>query len=334
MKKLLLSLFFLTLAPTVRAHVGGVDGGGGKAVVCRDANGKIKSAETLDLYEGRAMYGLHIQKSLIPFEMQLEEKMKLIPEYSSRAVVELFVKEVKTAIHFTPPDTELKLIDDSFEVLWPKGCSAEQLAIYRNDNLILLNSDIWSQLNPSDQAALILHEALYRENRIRGAIDSRSARHAVAELFDARTKWEDLRKDRSQDYLSCETSSHNTLFWAFKNSDSTWTLQFRSVGHSQLRSLYRAEISDRFDFNEAKNFPILFGQPDRVLETQVSQTRSNFENSDLITISRRGEAVTNTDGTSKPNYYLPVYYLSWKSGTHPGAEAPEEEINCSLQGGF
>ena len=38
----------------------GKEGHGGNAVVCRDQAGKIKSAELLDLFEGRVIYRLKI----------------------------------------------------------------------------------------------------------------------------------------------------------------------------------------------------------------------------------------------------------------------------------
>jgi hypothetical protein len=45
---------------------GGVDGGGGRAVVCRDQNGRIRSAELLDFFEARVRWNWTIRKSDAP----------------------------------------------------------------------------------------------------------------------------------------------------------------------------------------------------------------------------------------------------------------------------
>ncbi len=39
----------VTLEAMAHTSAGGVDGGGGKSIVCRDSAGSIKSAEVLDL---------------------------------------------------------------------------------------------------------------------------------------------------------------------------------------------------------------------------------------------------------------------------------------------
>src|SRR3989338_2231592 len=55
--------FFITgilLLPPLLMASGTVDGGGGKAVVCRDQANRIVSAETLDLFEGKNLYGVNV----------------------------------------------------------------------------------------------------------------------------------------------------------------------------------------------------------------------------------------------------------------------------------
>ncbi len=47
--------------------------GGGKTVVCRDENGKIKSAELLDLWEARLQYKRKLLKDNRPMEAQIKD---------------------------------------------------------------------------------------------------------------------------------------------------------------------------------------------------------------------------------------------------------------------
>ncbi len=44
------------LPQSTRAVDGAVSGGGGKGVVCRNANGSLRSVDLLDLWEGRLLY--------------------------------------------------------------------------------------------------------------------------------------------------------------------------------------------------------------------------------------------------------------------------------------
>ncbi len=69
----------LLFGAMANATVGGVDGGGGKSVVCRDNSGAITSAEVLDLYEGRIQFGLSIQESPEPKKVQIQNALNRIP---------------------------------------------------------------------------------------------------------------------------------------------------------------------------------------------------------------------------------------------------------------
>ena len=51
------------LSSPAMAELGGMEGGGGKSVVCRNPDGSIKSAEILDLFEGRTIYQLPYNES-------------------------------------------------------------------------------------------------------------------------------------------------------------------------------------------------------------------------------------------------------------------------------
>ena len=73
-----LFLLLAALSPFTSNCIAAADGGamggnGGNGVVCNDASGKPISAELLDLYEGRALYGLTYKESTIDHVNQAVE---------------------------------------------------------------------------------------------------------------------------------------------------------------------------------------------------------------------------------------------------------------------
>ena len=78
---------------------------------------------------------------------------------------------------------ELAPVDDAFPTVIPTDCKIEQLANYVNDQEILVDGAIWKALDLTNQAALIVHESLYKFLRSFGDTDSRRTRRIVAYLF-------------------------------------------------------------------------------------------------------------------------------------------------------
>ncbi|RYZ79308.1 MAG: hypothetical protein EOP04_28010, partial [Proteobacteria bacterium] len=84
------TIFFLavTVGTFAEAMTGAISGGGGKGVVCRNADGAITSARTLDLYEGEVLYNLRYNAGVkLTVEYQIQKALAVIPT-SSRAMVE------------------------------------------------------------------------------------------------------------------------------------------------------------------------------------------------------------------------------------------------------
>jgi hypothetical protein len=206
----------------------------------------------------------------------------------------------------TPSGTELLPINDSFEVAIPRGCGAEQVANYYNDNLILINSDIWAAFDETDRAALILHEAVYAANRLVGATNSRQSRHVVASIFDSVTQWTDPKDQVPKQALNCIGENGGLFLWAYKDSSNDWVLQFQK-------------------------FPVLKGE-DRIGTStgRSSQTQSMFEGDDWVSVTKRWEAIKGQDGKVIKGFQTPRYYLSWMSGTFPKTYVEEQLLNCSV----
>jgi len=321
----------MALGIVANAKAGGVDGGGGKSIVCRNSAGNITSTEILDLYEGRVMFGKNITETAEPMAVQIKNALNQIPAYS-RGLIEVYVNQVQKNMKIAPAGTKLLPIDDSFEVIAPKDCSVEQAANYYNDKLILVSGDIWANLTETGKAALILHEAVYASNRLVGATNSRQSRHIVANIFDPSTRWVDIKDQLPQQALTCMSMGGGLLMWAFKDQNSSWTLQFQVLGKSYVMSKKTFSVMNAgFDFNEAKNFPIKQG--DDLVGTGTSTTgfaSSLFEDSDVITVSKKWEAVKDNQGQIIKGYQTPRYYFSWSSGTFPKTSTSESLLNCSV----
>lgn len=313
---------------------GGVDGGGGKSVVCRNAEGHITSAELLDLYEGSKMYGLNIQKSNAPFTEQIETALAVIPP-SARSMMAAYAHIVRDKMTLLPLGTEIVPVDDSLEVVVPKNCQVEQLARFYSQDKILVNGEIWQSLDEANRAALILHEAVYAHNRLVGATDSRRSRHIIANLFDPATKWTDAKEDVPADALECIAMSGGLLhMWAYKDSSNSWILQFNILGKSFVASKKWARVfgHDEIDLNEAATFPVSRGTDEIGRFIKMSLTpHSDFEADDLMMLSKIWEAPTDSNGNPISGYQVPRYYLSWQSGSFPDHSKKDMLLNCSVK---
>ncbi len=180
---------------------GGVSDGGGSAVVCRDQNQNIKSAELLDLWEARVLLG---RKVVVPTDPSLNEfqiaamiaknidlggagveltalgglvqlphrggRWENYTKFLEQTVPSNFVsKGVQTfpsIVRYLPGGTVLKPVQDYKSPVLPKDCQIEQLAVFQDQyNRLLVMEEIWQKLDRENRAALIVHESLYESLR-------------------------------------------------------------------------------------------------------------------------------------------------------------------------
>ena len=232
---------------------GGMEGGGGKTVVCRNANGTIRTAEVLDLYEGRNVYALSYRESSLPWQDQAIEIFRAAGVSTSqrapRSGIYDWFENAIGQLTFLPDGTSLKPIDDSLEAIIPQGCALEQTVNYQNDHLILVNGEIWNALSETQKAAMLIHEAVYRVLRTAGETDSRRARHFTAHIVSG-NKVEDVFPGNNYQ-LFCRSvgSPIDTYFYAARIPATTPSepeklrLQFGSFGARKLMSKAYKDIS-------------------------------------------------------------------------------------------
>ncbi|QDK45905.1 hypothetical protein DOM22_12470 [Bdellovibrio sp. ZAP7] len=200
---------------------GGVDGGGGKSVVCRNSKGQITSAQTLDLFEAKNVYNLKLTSFAgTSEEISAKVQGKLKDSIGSGYDYNPFYVRVNRIMKFVPASAVIKPIDDAAEVVLPKNCQLEQLAHYVDDETLLVSQEIWNHLSNTEKAALISHEAVYRVDRAFGAKDSRRARRIVAHLFSD-FAFEEVNGGIPKGAKSCTASLNGRMTYQFNYYPST-----------------------------------------------------------------------------------------------------------------
>jgi len=208
---------------------GTVDSGGGRAVVCKDPQGKVQSIRQLDLYEAD-----HTEK-LIPAPAQgtLDDEWNFFAQRASirlagsnayqtslTAMLTLKNQFMKQARFVTEQEATLIPIDDSHEVFHVQGCQIVQLANWQDNDEVLVQKDLWDLMSPRDQAGLIAHEFIYDAYRKMGFLSSVYPRRLVGILFSTQP----LTSLRSGSHKSDSNEKPSTapkapLFVCAKQSD-------------------------------------------------------------------------------------------------------------------
>lgn len=238
------AVFFLTQA----AYAGAVNSGGGKAIVCRDSRNRIKSVEVLDLWEAREILGLKVPASKKTVDQQVEaaaESLKNLIYYNGgvgtiddhgnavsyegadalayeiRSTAGMFTKNSNQVLHLH--GKMLTPVDDSLEEAYPNGCAPEQAVIFHDDGAevgqVLINQDLVDRMDVQNQAALYIHEGLYRVlRRLDSEGNSLRARRAVGLAF-AGHQFHSIKSLIPDDFVACASigdPSTSSLF-AFYN---------------------------------------------------------------------------------------------------------------------
>ncbi len=167
-------------------------GNGGDVIVCE--NSKVpspSSIELLDLFEARTIYGKKIN---MPKHLSLDETLKILTDrlgYFDPYLSQFFKGNIDQFMSETVFVKGVVLTDipDSKHIALAQNCRLEQIAIQRTprfpgEKRYTISKNLWDQLDSLNQAALILHEVLYRqvlESNIESPdkIDSEAVRYLV-----------------------------------------------------------------------------------------------------------------------------------------------------------
>jgi hypothetical protein len=168
----LLILCVLSVGITHYAYAGGgMAGNGGDVVVCENSDG-AESVDLLDVFELKQS-GDHID--LGASRLSLEEKMD-IGIARIRALMpnqtRVYLKGAHEVIGNSAwINEQLQDIPDTGEVEIPANCRVTQIAI-RNPNRLpfdkefIIYKPLWNRLDRDNQAALLLHEVIYKDAKL------------------------------------------------------------------------------------------------------------------------------------------------------------------------
>lgn len=199
MKTALLTALILTSQISTsfaKSADGAGSSGGGFAVVCRDQNNNIASAELLDLYEARNRYGLSLLHSTGSLEGDF--MIGVQNTYHLQGYDEILIdQDVKRLgfdrfmdiVEFIRSPKKIPSINDIGKtVSLPNNCRTEQVALFLDQtHRVLIDEALWDKLDSLSQAALISHEEFYFQYRKYNESTSENSRSAVAHIYSRNT---------------------------------------------------------------------------------------------------------------------------------------------------
>lgn len=183
---MLLNLLMMTVGALMsvssfaQEHVGN----GGGSHFCKDRSFQ----ESYDIYEGRTRYRLKFDETQTSEKEVLTKVLHVIKNYDVTLYQEVanWINYLNSTDRFVvQPKIKLTKISDANILLTDEGCEYEQLANWDEvSGRVFVKEGIYTKLNPFHQAALKLHEVIYKVYRSRkNANNSDQTRRLVAELL-------------------------------------------------------------------------------------------------------------------------------------------------------
>lgn len=204
-------------------------GNGGFALFC--ANQK---PQVLDLFENQDSFPMAFASAETAEKKALEIVSRLQGLDPHRAsLYREWIQSFSREISFAPSATQFKNTPDAGLVSIPEGCKLEQVVFQRNPSVLnrsryVVNRDLWNELDTDNQAALIVHEIIYRDFINSRTVEMTSER---IRLFNGVLHGNALNGASLKDYLSIlkelhfATYMHQNLLLSlgYSNESGTWT---------------------------------------------------------------------------------------------------------------
>lgn len=170
-------------------------GNGGVSVVCRNNQGNILKAELLDTFEMRNMYGL-TQKTFSSEAEALKhvlDRLNINKNYKN--LFEEHYKRISSNTIILEEGVQISPTEDAFPILKDKNCEFEQLAVYTEDDLLLVDPEIYKSLNGLNRIALKVHETVYFLSRMmKNDESSKISRKITSHLISKEFRSDNLQK--------------------------------------------------------------------------------------------------------------------------------------------
>lgn len=160
----LISITLISLGIAATSHAGFVKENGGNTVVC--FNGFFNNYELLDLFEAEHNSDkLHFTGMVKASKTELLAKTAgILTEVTGDNIFNTWLKDFDSNIDFVADDN-LSVVPDTAYQVWDPTCTVHQTVIqwgtgyYKSRYKI--NLDLWKQLSPQHQAALMIHEIVF-----------------------------------------------------------------------------------------------------------------------------------------------------------------------------
>jgi len=305
--KIALPFTFLFAGSAAMAFHGGMEGGGGKGVMCGT------HLRVLDLYEIEAVHGGVISQKYKDLDSNLAVYGSDLAAYRNdsyidpsdstirRSILASIKKEILPKFSDIPMGNQLPLTPDATLPQLPVGCQVLQIAIYANDGKIYRDRYLWDMLDVQNQAALILHEGIYHEAKKQGAQTSDQTRLIVGLAFTEKLPEPMLKPiwSAASPRVWCGTDRNSPVQFEFFSINESrngqqgigiYFINFRSVLPMERFSAFVPQMST-YDFFKKTRPPVktfakgsLFGGTES-FEFQINYRRGPWKNNYGIDIS-------------------------------------------------
>lgn len=224
MKKL---ICILSLTLSSMSFAGPSTSGGGIGVLCKSAT--QQKLMLLDLFEA-SVAGQKLISASGSFENDYAVSLTNLRRLGgdSRPVDQADLAQLNEMLNKYSEFVNYSLVptnDAGNTVQLPTNCHYEQIAVYQDsDNRLLINRVLWNQLDSVGQAALIMHEAIFRMQRGAFYVDSAQTRKLVSELFllggpKIKGAYDGLTKGKGLLCFAGDSGSNNSISFVWQGHE-------------------------------------------------------------------------------------------------------------------
>lgn len=253
-------------------------GGGGLAVVCY-SNSTIDSVELLDLWETKKNLNPNLKLEPKKNNRAIEEQVQagimglkssifLSLSESHGHQTEKYLSGLLQSVsdsfifnnnirpgYFTPViaqlhDVQLKLTPDIYEIAIPKEpCRIEQVVTFDDaGEIAYINMDLFELMLPTDQAALILHEAFYKVLRTYSVENSSiRARRAIGAIISGKSFFP-IRNSIPKQNITCESADGKSRAYIYKIDDIDYSSAYYGLTVENIAGIRMLGYSRPSDF--------------------------------------------------------------------------------------
>lgn len=228
--KSILTLVLAVYSLNCYSAVGGESSGGGGGFYCPGND----SAEVLDIWEGRAVFGYTIPSSNEDIDAQINKAAinlnRLAPHISEE--VRQLALTLKKQARALPAGVKLAFPHDALPNFEKPNCQLQGLMFFDGDQDIVLYDPLLKSklVSKTDEAALWMHEALYKVLRDQfGEETSVATRKAVACVFSSKGCIDQLKTleqilPQNQKVYKCSNQDVTYFFFQSKQDQSKMSL--------------------------------------------------------------------------------------------------------------